>query len=257
MARCCIRGVNQAHADAIELPRLQIEISDRQTLAGAHPHMHFAVALVRVDPDRTAKRRELPTTSRRRMTEYKVIRSRPLQEKIDIEAHAVGADVVDRRIQHAARQGIHLDLAGAERMARRTGERHMQRALVEVVLHAGGVGIAQGYARHAGEDGSVLDLAHPLQVDAAGSQLSSIENGKDVAIAAWILRGHHRHLEWPITAAAQQPIRDSLGRQLRAEQHNPAVGRDRDLIAETAVEFAAQHLNGRRITRARVPGPRT
>ena len=65
---------------------------------------------------------------------------------------------------------------------------------------------------------------------------------------------HHRDLKRAIALAAQQRVGNSLGRQFGSEQHHAAAARDQDLVGQTVVELAAQHLHGGGITGARVPG---
>ena len=93
----------------------------------------------------------------------------------------------------------------------------MQGALPQIVLKAGGVGVAKRHAGNPGKHRAVLDLGDALQVDASRCEPAAIEHRQDVAIAVRILSRDDSHLERTIAASTQQAVGDALGGQLGAE----------------------------------------
>ena len=92
------------------------------------------------------------------MTQDHGIGTRSSEQEVNVEAHAVGAHVVEGRIRHPRHQAVHLDLPGTEALSHRAGERHMQGALtLQVMAEAGLVGVTKGYPTDPGEHQAPLD----------------------------------------------------------------------------------------------------
>ena len=191
------------------------------------------------------------------MAHHQFVGAVATQVEIDVEAHAVGADVVERRIEHAGGQGVDLDVAGAELMAVRAGERHMQGALTgQVVADRGLVSVAHRHATDPGKDAAVVDLGDAIEIDAPGREPAAVEHRQDIGVALGILGRHHGDLKRPVAASTQQSIGDPKGRQRGLEEHKPRAWRDGDLIGESRIEPSPQHLHGGGVPGAGVPGAR-
>jgi hypothetical protein len=158
------------------------------------------VVSVRLSPERR------PTC--RDSTQDHGISTRSAEQEVNIEAHAVGAYVVEARIQHPRHQAVHLDLPDSEALSHRAVERHMQGALaLQVMVEAGLVRVTKGHPIDPGEHQAPLDGLLLGEVGPLWSQPTAIEAGEDVLIRGRGGCRHHDEMEGPIALAPQHSCR--------------------------------------------------
>ena len=84
--------------------------------------MHVFHPRFRLDLERTTKSgKGLLAAIGHRMAHHQFIGSRAFEVQGDFITHSIGADIVERRIQHSGHQGIDLHIAGAKVIAMGTG----------------------------------------------------------------------------------------------------------------------------------------
>ena len=138
--------------------------------------------------------------------------SRSDQIQIDVVADAVGADIVQRRINHPGAQRIDLDVSGPEVMLVCTRQGNVQSPLSEIVANAASVVISECHTRHPREHFSPLDFAKALEIDASRCELVAVEYREKVRDGTCPFRSNHRHLKLSIAGTPQKAVGDSPGR---------------------------------------------
>ena len=91
-------------------------------------------------------------------------------------------------------------------MAGRTGQRDVKGTLIEIVIRAGGVAVANRNTGDARKHLTCLDLPQAIEIDATGGESPSAKNRCQRLITAAFFGCDHSELDRTIAATLQQAI---------------------------------------------------